>query len=259
MNIKSITENRKELVQQISEQTGIKAIYKGVPSCEYEIGQYTVLKDGNIEVDDNNADMELLGALESEGYIELPKDAIQISLPLEGHTGRSLMNLINSIYTRSKILNKSTGASFNIGESVIAQLDECKPETKEDFLWVWQTAKANAEGLIFEDDRITFEFPLEADQEKNQAYMELAALMNKQALEQKRVKVEKKEEIINEKYYFRVWLVRIGMKGEKYKKARKILMENLDGNAAFLTEEQAVAHRIKYSKKGEESCGTKEQ
>ena len=84
-----------------------------------------------------------------------------------------------------------------------------------------------------------------------QAYIELAALMNKQALEQKRVRAEKKE-ISNEKYAFRVWLVRIGMKGDKYKSVLKILLKNLSGNSSFLTDEQAAAHREKYRKVKEE-------
>ena len=52
----------------------------------------------------------------------------------------------------------------------------------------------------------------------------------------------------NEKYIFRVWLIRIGMQGEEFKTTRKILLENLSGNAAFKTAEQAEAFREKHRK-----------
>ena len=247
MVIKSITENRKELVERIAEITGNKAVYMKAPTYSYQIGPYTVLRDGSLEVDDTSADSELLSDLAAAGYIELPADNVEISVPLEGHDANSLINLINLIYCKSELINKSTGAAFKIGDSVLAQLEECQPVTKDDFLWVWETAKANAEGISMADDKITFEFPLPNDSERTQAYIELAALMNKQALEQKRVRAEKKE-ISNEKYAFRVWLVRIGMKGDKYKAVRKILLNNLSGNSSFLTDEQAAAHREKYRK-----------
>ena len=251
MVIKSITENRKELVERIAEITGNKAVYMKAPTYSYQIGPYTVLRDGSLEVDDTSADSELLSDLAAAGYIELPADNVEISVPLEGHDANSLINLINLIYCKSELINKSTGAAFKIGDSVLAQLEECQPVTKDDFLWVWETAKANAEGISMADDKITFEFPLPNDSERTQAYIELAALMNKQALEQKRVRAEKKE-ISNEKYAFRVWLVRIGMKGDKYKAVRKILLNNLSGNSSFLTDEQAAAHREKYRKVKEE-------
>lgn len=248
MVIKSITENRKELAHEIAERTGNKAVYMKAPTYAYQIGPYTVLRDGSLEVDDTSADSELISALAAAGYIEAPEppiDSIEVSVPLEGHDANSLINLVNLIYSKSELINKSTGAAFSIGDSVLSQLDECQPVTKEDFLWVWETAKANADGIIIADDKITFEFPLASDTERTRAYIEFAALMNKQALAQKKVRAEKKE-TPNEKYAFRVWLVRIGMKGDKYKNVRKILLEKLSGNSSFLTDEQAAAHREKY-------------
>ncbi|MDH7567954.1 MAG: virulence associated protein, partial [Clostridiales bacterium] len=50
----------------------------------------------------------------------------------------------------------------------------------------------------------------------------------------------------NEKYIFRVWLLRLGFIGDEYKEARKLLLDRLEGNAAFRTEEamkEAMAKR----------------
>jgi len=37
----------------------------------------------------------------------------------------------------------------------------------------------------------------------------------------------------NDKFTFRVFLIRLGMIGDEYKDTRKILLENLEGNSAF--------------------------
>ena len=41
----------------------------------------------------------------------------------------------------------------------------------------------------------------------------------------------------NPKYHMRTWLLRLGFIGPKFERARQILLENLDGNTAFFTEE----------------------
>ena len=59
--------------------------------------------------------------------------------------------------------------------------------------------------------------------------------MNKMAKEQKRI-VPKEITEPNEKYAFRIWLIRLGMNGEDCKVDRKILLQNLSGHTAFRTE-----------------------
>lgn len=41
----------------------------------------------------------------------------------------------------------------------------------------------------------------------------------------------------NEKYYMRIWLLRLGFGGAEGKEVRDLLMKNLKGNSAFRTEE----------------------
>ena len=50
--------------------------------------------------------------------------------------------------------------------------------------------------------------------------------------EQKRIS-SKQKEIVNEKYEFRCFLLRLGFIGDDFKATRKILMRNLTGSAAF--------------------------
>ena len=43
----------------------------------------------------------------------------------------------------------------------------------------------------------------------------------------------KEREVENDKYAFRCFLLRLGFIGDEYKLTRKILLENLEGSAAF--------------------------
>ena len=42
---------RKELVNVISKATGMKAVYKFMPTCNFEIGSFTVNKEGTLLID----------------------------------------------------------------------------------------------------------------------------------------------------------------------------------------------------------------
>lgn len=258
MYIVSKVENRKELVKALEKKLGIKPEYKGAPTFAYLIGDYTILKDGNIDVSDSKADIKLLRELHIEGLVDNSWDedrtVIEITLPLTGHTGKTLTNLVFMVASRAKLINKSIRCmdAFKISDCFIESLDKRKPETLEEFFQIVENTNANKinKGLEILRDKIKFKgFPFNENQDEVKAYMELATLINKQSLKQNRVKHEMIN-VDNEKYAFRVWLIRIGMKGKEYKNIRKILLENLPGNSAFKTEEQAEAFKIKHRKQG---------
>ena len=73
--------------------------------------------------------------------------------------------------------------------------------------------------------------------------------MNKVAQESKRVLPRPVEEE-NEKYIFRIWLIRLGMAGKEYAQTRKILLEPLAGNSAF--KDKAMEERWKEKRKVKE-------
>ena len=62
-------ENRKELVSRLEELTGLKAHYTFVPRCAYEIGAFTVEKDGSLTVAED-ADESILEILMADGMIK---------------------------------------------------------------------------------------------------------------------------------------------------------------------------------------------
>lgn len=257
MKIFCTVADRKMLVKALGEKLGIKPEYQGAPTFMYKIGAYTIMKDGSIEVADEEADIELLRTFHTEGLVDDSWDkdrtVIEVTLPLTGHTGQTLTNLTFMMASKAVLINKSIRCmdAFSINERFIEAIIEKLPATIEEFLQLVEETNANDinTGLEFTPEGIHFiGFPTSENPDAVKAYMELAALMNKQALKQKRVKLEASD-TDNEKYAFRVWLVRIGMSGTAYKTTRKILLDNLSGNSAFRTEDQAEAFREKHRKK----------
>lgn len=87
--------------------------------------------------------------------------------------------------------------------------------------------------LNIDDDNVSFDwFQFTANPDEVSAYTEFVSRICDLARKVKRV-VPTVTENDNDKYAFRCFLLRLGFIGEKYKKARKVLLKNLTGNSAF--------------------------
>ena len=261
-------ENRKVLVTRLTELTGAEAVYTRVPRCAYEVGGFTVEKDGSLTVEDE-ADETIIATLTAEGLIgeaieevteetaeavteetteetapenteteplSFPLDA-QISFPLAQHTAATLTNLINMIYSRGALLSKATSGEFRVSKSLVDDLADCRFIRAQDVAtFMKEQGNNDFAGLAFDEEKVTFTgFRAVPDAEHFQTFMKLAAAMNKMAITQKRVQAKKVDDS-NEKYAFRIWLLRLGMTGEEYSADRKRLLENLTGHTAFRDE-----------------------
>ncbi len=264
MKIYSMVTDRKELVKELAKWTGIKPEYKGAPTFIYQVGAYQVLKDGTIEIAEEDADLDTLRGLYADGLIDnswdSERDVLEISIPMEGHTGYTLANLVHIIACRGEIISKAIGrtGAFRINERFLERLLTDLPETVEGFLNSLEYVGGNDSnaGLEFLPSEICFTgFPLSTDSVTVKSYTDLVELMNKMALGQKRV-LKEKPDMTNEKYSFRVWLLRLGMKGDSYKMTRQILLKNLSGHSAFRTKEQEEVAKIKNK---ERRAATKEE
>ncbi len=60
--------NRKDLVKKLEQLTGQHAVYTFMPKCAYEIGAFTVNKDGTLTVQDD-ADSSIIESLNADGMI----------------------------------------------------------------------------------------------------------------------------------------------------------------------------------------------
>lgn len=254
MEIMCLVADRKELVTAIENLSGCKMKYQGAPTFAYASEVATVLRDGTMVIENVEANKELLTALTEQKLIDdvwnEDREVLAISLPLGNHTGLSLTNLVSIFYTKADIINKSVGAvrAFEINERFMEAIMEEPPETADAFISLWEECGSEdmTKGIDFYDGKVTFTgFPVTEDSEWVKAYTELAAAINKLALDAKYIKL-KKEPIENEKYSFRVWLVRIGFGGNEHKTSRKLLLGNLSGHTAFRTDEQKELHKQKY-------------
>lgn len=283
-------EDKKILVKRIGELTDLQPRYTFMPRCAYEIGVYTVERRGDLVVEEEEADETIIQTLLSEGLIRegvreenrvetmieaataeaaveeeetaepepVPAegnarpDMLTISLPMARHSAESLRRLINLIYSRGPLLSKSTGGQFSADKELITALDDAGViSSTVDFISMVKE-HGGLTGLSFEDDKVNFTgFPLTDDPERNTAFQQIACLMNKHALEQKRIQAKVVNDD-NERYAFRIWLLRIGMNGDEYKVSRKILMENLSGHTAFRTKDEEVRWKARQKEKREE-------
>lgn len=257
MEVMSFVKERKELVAAIEKISNSKMKYQGPPTFSYVGAGVRVQKDGTITIEDLETSRPLLRELVSQKLIDdswdMERAVLTISFPLDSHTGHSLFNLISIFYTKAEILNKAIGVpkAFEVRESFLELLMKELPDTTEEFIARWEENESEqvTRGIDFRDNKITFTgFPITKDGDFVKAFTELSAAINKLSLEAKRIQL-KKEPIENEKYAFRIWLVRIGLDGEAHKTSRKILLQNLSGHTAFRTKEQQEQHKQRYEMK----------
>ena len=274
--------DRKQLVSIITRETGVKATYKGMPSMAYCIDGITVEKDGTMVWDENTDAAtiqkitEALAAAGFEGTGDTPQPAeapapqeaepveLTVSMPLTRHTGASLRNLINLVYTRASLLNKALGTSFRVEPGLTDALqDDACILTVESLLGAVAAYEDEhgkvLDGITITPEEISFtSLPETTEPERLRAFTELVAMMNKQAIEQKRVQAKAVNEE-NEKYALRIWLTRLGMNGPEFKTTRKVLMENLTGHSAFRTPAEEAKWKARQAEKREALKAAKEE
>ncbi len=260
MTILTLTKNRKELVNAITSITGIKLRYQGPPTFEFTDGTFTITKGGDLEVEDIKKNEGVLKELAAKKLIDDSwdegRDILSIELPIKRYSVRTLTFLLQIVWSKEEIINKAVGtrAGFRLSQEFISNLREEPPTSVSEFLSLWEQAgKDVTKGLSFDNEKIYFTgFPYTEDPDLVRAYSDLVAGIGNEACNSRRIKFAKPV-IENEKYYFRVWLVRLGFDGDEYKTSRKKLLANLSGSAAFRTEEQRLIHLQKHGGKKNES------
>jgi hypothetical protein len=278
-----ITGERKAAAARLAEITGERAVYTKMPRCAYLIGPFAIERDGSVTASENTdlAPLSTLAqegllegweepveetteeaqeatteaedtaqadgtetaiepletATEAQESANWP-DALTISLPLTGHTENSLRNLVTMVYSRGSLISKATGGTFSCTITQVDALKDCI--TIPDLL---DRITPDLTGLDFSDGKVSFTgFPFTEDADRVKAFTQLAAQMNKLAKEQKRT-MAKTVDATNEKYIFRIWLLALGMGGDEFKTARRVLLHPLTGSAAF--KDQAMEDRWK--------------
>ena len=226
-------DRRKALVAVMRDILQDATRYLGAPSFAFQVGAYTVDKNGTVTCPDdtNEAQIEMLirelahdgftgervgeaakpaepktiepDQLRKEAPNTVDPDRLAVELPKDGMTPTVIENLRRLVASKATLLKKALGTD-NLP-------------------------------IIEHPDRIEFGwFRPTDDQAVIAAYYNLVCGLCELARTQKRVSATE-QEVENEKYAFRCFLLRLGFIGSEYKEARKILLKNLSGNAAFRT------------------------
>ena len=239
---------RKEMVSIISRITEVRAEYKGAPSFGYQIDDFTVDRNGTLIFDDLT-DLKLskkvIDELENQGFnaeqneqaeiLETTETeeqpSVEFSTPFNQSNTLAIENFIRMLYSKQYLINKA------LGTEVIKISEEVANMSAAEIL------TADIKGIKFSQETITFEYP-KADEKLN-AYTDLLNKVWKVAVESKKIQA-KYSEPENEKYYFRAWLVRIGLGGKDGAETRKSLLKNLKGHSAFRTQADIEKAKQKY-------------
>ena len=220
-------ETKKRLVKLISSHLGLESKYLGVPSCAYRIGSYTVNKDGSLSWDeDDERTAGLLEAINAEGFsaeedevIEEEEVLVEEEMEEEVEANRLCISFPKSMYEKHTLENLKT-----LVQSKGALMKKAfRTESLE---------------IVVDDEKVSFPWFELIDSDHFNAYTQFITAITKMAKEQKRI-LGREREVENDKYAFRCFLLRLGFIGDEYKLARKILLENLEGSAAFKMKKEA--------------------
>ena len=217
---------KKRLVNLISSHLGLESKYLGVPSCAYRIGGYTVNKDGSLSwEEDDERTVGLLEALKGEGFSATEDDEeteeevlVEEEMEEEAEVNRLCISFPKSMYEKHTLENLK-----NLVESKGALMKKAfRTESLE---------------IVEDDEKVSFPWFELIDSDHFNAYTQFITAITKMAKEQKRI-LGREREVENDKYAFRCFLLRLGFIGDEYKLTRKILLENLEGSAAFKTKKE---------------------
>ena len=191
---------------------------------------------------------------------------IHIHVGLGEHTPASLRRLVNIVNAKEDLLTQALGISPDrrdrwcqpVEPAFLSAINRAKPTTMEGFAKIWyRYSKGDFDDwrdcadshydhsryhllnlhAAFSTERPahTIEFrafnaTLHAG--KIKAYIQLCLAISAQALTTKAASATRPQ-TDNPKYTFRCWLLRLGLIGDEFKTARKHLLANLPGNAAW--------------------------
>ena len=205
--------------------------YMGPPTFSFEIGPYTIDRHGTLDCPDHLDSTQvamLIRELEHDGFIgerigesakpaeqqiiETPRkeivtptldnlDRLSVEMPRDGMTPIAMENLQRLVASKATLLKKALGT-------------ESLPITEH-------------------ADRIEFGwFRPTDDQTEIAAYYQLVQGLSELARTQKRV-IAAEQEVENEKYAFRCFLLKLRFIGREYKDSRRVLLRHLSGNSSY--------------------------
>lgn len=251
---------RKSLAHRIGKLMGAEVRYCGVPSCAYQIGSMMLGKNAVLIGEaDKNVLRTLLNALNDEGYqftadfTDSPQNAqesvcgedIAVQAEPMGYASEDETAEDDTVVTDASIApadentgedaaDDTTHLTISMPHSFFTNqaLDNLRHIISNKSTLIKHALNTDSLDIVVTDDKIEFPWFTLIEDGDSAAYMQFIPMLCEFAKVRKRV-VDKVTDVDNEKYAFRCFLLRLGMIGEEYKAARKVLLHNLTGSSAF--------------------------
>lgn len=244
---KCISSNREMIVRVLQRETGAPVERHGAPSFACVVGPYTLRRDGRLTVDEDElgilpllASLELCaldigagsGAADEQAHELVEADGAPLFYPMDGHSGRSLLNLFSIISSRQLLLNHALaaprGKGFRVEPSLMDDLLAHPPISVAEFLRALYGRDAEYAGVRLDRERIELTGFGRCPSDEQQLHRQLADRVMEAALTLRWAKAYTRN-VRNRKYAFRTWLNAIGMRGPAYEEARRVMLGRLYG------------------------------
>lgn len=258
-----------------------KVMSDGSIDCQRKDGRRKVSADRSYSVElvspicqykDIETVQELIRKLREAGAFVNSSCGIHIHINAAPFEAPKLRNLVNIMAAKEdmiyKALKVSRGREISycrkIDTDFLERLNRQKPATKEQLKRIWYNGEDGSHQhyhdsryhclnlhSVFQKGTVEFRaFNGELHAGKVKAYIQFCLAITAQALNQRSASPTKTQSS-NEKYTFRVWLLRLGLIGDEFKTARKHLLDHLEGCIAWKNPEQAERQKERLRAKRE--------
>jgi hypothetical protein len=205
---------------------------------------------------------EIVRELRKAGMMVNETTGIHIHIGKDGHTARSLKNIVNIMAAKEDILFKALEVNTERAQrwckkvegTLIQKINKVSAPTESKVRNIWYNGEDGANQhyhesryhalnlhSVWQKGTIEFRcFNSTTHAGKIKAYIQLCLAISHQAKIQKSA-TARKTESANEKYTFRTWLLRLGLIGEEFETARFHLLANLEGDIAWKDNRRTAA------------------
>lgn len=265
-----------------------KLVSDGSIDCQKKEGRRKVSADRNYSVElvspickytDIETVQDLIRKLRGAGAFVNSSCGIHIHINAAPFDAIKLRNLVNIMAAKEDMIYKALKVSRGrendyckkIDPAFLERLNRNKPDTLEKFKRLWYNGRDGSHEhyhssryrclnlhSVFQKGTVEFRaFNGDLHAGKIKAYIQFCLAIAAQALNQRSASPTKTQST-NEKYTFRVWLLRLGMIGEEFKTARKHLLDHLEGCIAWKDPEQAERQKERLRQKKEEELSQRQ-
>lgn len=197
---------RKKLAEALAAHLGVNPVYAGTPSFDYLIGQARLDRDWVLHLPEDVDTEAVTEGAQAAGFAPTSeKYGLTLAFPTTRWDEATAAKLDALLAAKGALIAKALGIPAT-------PMNLNAVEETVEFAWFEQLP--NAEVI--------------------EAVSVLLQLMIEHAKTATRIS-PKPPAPGNDKYVMRCWLLRLGMIGEGYKTARRVLLANLEGNAAWKT------------------------